>query len=36
MALAQWEIQQMARAILAIAKDLFPVTVGAYEKTKQS
>jgi thymidylate synthase (FAD) len=33
---AQWEIQQMARAILAIAKDLFPVTVGAYEKTKQS
>jgi thymidylate synthase (FAD) len=32
---AQWEIQQMARAILAITKDLYPITVGAYEKTKK-
>jgi thymidylate synthase (FAD) len=29
---AQWEIQQVAKACLAIAKDLFPVTVEAYEE----
>ena len=29
---AQWEIQQVAKACLALAKDLFPVTVEAYEE----
>ena len=29
---AQWEIQQVARACLEIATDLWPVTVGAYRE----
>jgi len=29
---AQWEIQQVAKACLEIVKDLFPITVEAYEK----
>ena len=29
---AQWEIQQVAKACLEIAKELFPVTAKAYEK----
>ena len=29
---AQWEIQQVAMACLEITKDLFPITVEAYEK----
>ena len=29
---AQWEIQQVAKACLEIAKDHWPVTVEAYEK----
>ena len=28
---AQWEIQQVAKAVLDITKGLFPVTVGAYK-----
>jgi thymidylate synthase (FAD) len=32
---AQWEIQQVAKACLEIAKDLFPVTVKAYEECIQ-
>jgi thymidylate synthase (FAD) len=31
---AQSEIQEVAKAILKITKKLFPITVGAYEKTK--
>jgi thymidylate synthase (FAD) len=31
---AQWEIQKVAEAILKIAKELYPITVGAYERTK--
>lgn len=31
---AQWEIQQVANAVLDIAKDLFPVTVKAFIKEK--
>ena len=31
---AQWEIQQMATAMLKIAKDLFPETISAYEEIK--
>lgn len=31
---AQWEIQQVAKAILEIATDLFPITVNAYRKNK--
>tara|TARA_R100000008_G_C3564237_1_gene158148 strand:- start:677 stop:1081 length:405 start_codon:yes stop_codon:yes gene_type:complete len=27
---AQWEIQQVARACLEIAKELYPITVGSY------
>lgn len=30
---AQWEIQQVARACLDIATDLWPVTVGSYRET---
>jgi len=29
---AQWEIQQVAKACLQIAKELWPITVGAYEE----
>lgn len=29
---AQWEIQQVAKACLTIAEDLYPVTVGAYRE----
>ncbi|NDC37838.1 MAG: hypothetical protein EBZ48_07270, partial [Proteobacteria bacterium] len=29
---AQWEIQQVAKACLEIAGDLWPVTVGAYRE----
>ena len=29
---AQWEIQQVAKACLEIAKELFPETAKAYEK----
>ena len=32
---AQWEIQEVAKAILQIAKGLYPITVGAYEKAKK-
>lgn len=32
---AQWEIQQVAEAVLKIAKGLYPITVGAYEKAKK-
>tara|TARA_Y100000296_G_C5147422_1_gene244487 strand:+ start:460 stop:1149 length:690 start_codon:yes stop_codon:yes gene_type:complete len=31
---AQWEIQQVAKAVLDITKDLFPVTVEAYAKSR--
>ena len=31
---AQWEIQQVAKATLEIATDLFPVAVNAYRKNK--
>lgn len=31
---AQWEIQQVAKATLEIATDLFPITVNAYRKNK--
>jgi thymidylate synthase (FAD) len=31
---AQWEIQKVAEACLEIATDLFPVTVGAYRRSK--
>ena len=31
---AQWEIQQMAKACLCIAKDLFPVTIKSYMEIK--
>jgi thymidylate synthase (FAD) len=31
---AQWEIQKVAEAILKITKELYPITVGAYEKSK--
>ena len=31
---AQWEIQQVAKACLEIATDLFPETVGAYSEIK--
>ena len=31
---AQVEIQEVAKAILKITKNLFPITVGAYEKAK--
>ena len=33
---AQGEIQEVAKAILKITKKLYPITVGAYEKTKKS
>ncbi len=33
---AQWEIQKVAEACLEIATDLFPETVGAYRKIKES
>tara|TARA_Y100001938_G_C8101510_1_gene442124 strand:+ start:16115 stop:16822 length:708 start_codon:yes stop_codon:yes gene_type:complete len=33
---AQWEIQKVAEAILKITKELYPITVGAYEKTKEN
>jgi thymidylate synthase (FAD) len=32
---AQWEIQEVAKAVLQIAKGLYPITVGAYEKAKK-
>ena len=31
---AQWEIQQVAKACLDIATDLFPITVESYRKNK--
>lgn len=31
---AQWEIQKVAESVLSIAKELYPITVGAYEKAK--
>lgn len=31
---AQWEIQKVAKAILQITRELYPITVGAYEKAK--
>jgi thymidylate synthase ThyX len=31
---AQWEIQRVAEACLEIATDLFPETMGAYQKIK--
>jgi thymidylate synthase (FAD) len=33
---AQVEIQKVAKAILKITKELYPITVGAYEKAKKS
>ena len=33
---AQGEIQEVAKAILKITKKLYPITVGAYEKAKES
>ena len=33
---AQVEIQKVAKAILQITKELYPITVGAYEKAKSS
>lgn len=32
---AQWEIQEVAKACLAITKELFPVTVMAYNEVRQ-
>jgi thymidylate synthase (FAD) len=32
---AQGEIQEVAKAVLKITKDLYPLTVGAYEKAKK-
>ena len=32
---AQWEIQQVARACLSIASELFPVTVNSYQKNSK-
>ena len=32
---AQWEIQEMAKAVLDITKELFPITVSAYIKNKK-
>ena len=32
---AQWEIQQVAKACLSIAEDLFPVTVSSYRDIKK-
>jgi len=32
---AQWEIQQVAKAVLNITKNLFPITVEAYIKNKE-
>tara|TARA_R100001086_G_C11679090_1_gene215179 strand:+ start:214 stop:531 length:318 start_codon:yes stop_codon:yes gene_type:complete len=32
---AQWEIQQVAKACLDIATDLWPITVGAYRDIRQ-
>ena len=32
---AQSEIQKVAKAVLKIAKKLYPITVGAYEKAKK-
>jgi len=32
---AQWEIQQVARACLSIANELFPVTVSSYQKNSK-
>lgn len=31
---AQWEIQKVAESVLSISKELYPITVGAYEKAK--
>jgi len=33
---AQWEIQQVAKACLEIAEDLWPFTVGAYRELRRS
>ena len=33
---AQWEIQKVAEAIIKITKELYPITVGAYEKNKKT
>ncbi|EDN65647.1 Thymidylate synthase complementing protein ThyX [Beggiatoa sp. PS] len=32
---AQWETQQVAKAILDIVTELFPTTIGAYRKIHQ-
>ena len=32
---AQWEIQQVAEAVLEITSDLFPITLKAYQKIKK-
>jgi thymidylate synthase (FAD) len=32
---AQWEIQKVAQAVLKIASELYPITVGAYQKIRQ-
>jgi thymidylate synthase (FAD) len=32
---AQWEIQQVAKAVLEITSDLFPITLKAYQKIKK-
>ena len=32
---AQWEIQKVAEACLAIAEELFPIAVGAYREAKE-
>ena len=32
---AQWEIQQVAKACLSIASDLYPITVSAYRDNKE-
>ena len=32
---AQWEIQQVAKAVLEITKDLFPITYESYQKVRK-
>lgn len=32
---AQWEIQKVAQAVLKIASELYPITIGAYQKIRQ-
>ena len=33
---AQWEIQQVAQAVLDLSANFFPITVGAYRKIKHN